>query len=295
MEIITLKNSEIEVKVSTFGAELHSIVKNGVEHLWHGDPKFWNRHSPVLFPTVGRVWQNEYRYNGATYKLGQHGFARDNEFVVESLSADEVEFSLKSNDATRAVYPFDFVLKIGYKLTGSTVAVTWQVENRGEGWLPFQIGAHPAFMFADFDVADDLRGYVSFGDAKDIKYITPTEGGCVSPDLYDLELDSEGMMEIRAPHAFDCDTFVMENGQIDTCTLHDKNRKPYITVKFDMPLVALWAPMKAHEDVPFLCIEPWCGRCDYVGYQGDFGSRPYNQLLRKGENWATTYTITLHR
>ena len=78
----TLSNSELTIKVSPHGAELCSILRDGKEYLWQADPAFWKRHSPVLFPIVGSVWENEYRHEGVSYALTQHGFARDMDFEL---------------------------------------------------------------------------------------------------------------------------------------------------------------------------------------------------------------------
>ena len=59
-----LSNDLLSIQVSAAGAELCSIQCNGKEYLWQADPAFWNRHSPVLFPIVGRVWDNTYRCEG---------------------------------------------------------------------------------------------------------------------------------------------------------------------------------------------------------------------------------------
>jgi len=59
-----ISNSILTVEISEHGAELQSIKKNGKEYLWQGDAKFWGRRSPVLFPNVGRVWENKYRHAG---------------------------------------------------------------------------------------------------------------------------------------------------------------------------------------------------------------------------------------
>ena len=78
----TLSNSVLTVQIAEHGAELQSIKKDGKEYLWQGDAKFWGRRSPVLFPIVGRVWNNKYRHAGNTYEIGQHGFARDMNFKL---------------------------------------------------------------------------------------------------------------------------------------------------------------------------------------------------------------------
>ena len=77
-----LSNDKISIQIADHGAELISICANETEYLWQADPQFWGRHSPVLFPIVGRVWNNTYRHEGKTYSLGQHGFARDMDFQL---------------------------------------------------------------------------------------------------------------------------------------------------------------------------------------------------------------------
>jgi hypothetical protein len=114
----TLSNSELTIKVSPHGAELCSILHDGKEYLWQADPAFWKRHSPVLFPIVGSVWENEYRHEGVSYALTQHGFARDMDFELMLELEDEVRYRLVDSEETRKKYPFPFCLEIGYRIEG---------------------------------------------------------------------------------------------------------------------------------------------------------------------------------
>lgn len=122
----TLFNGRLSIEVSAHGAELCSIFSNGKEYLWQADPAFWKRHSPVLFPIVGSVWENEYRNEGTTYVLTQHGFARDMEFTLISEENDEVRYQLVSNEETLKKYPFPFRLTIGYRIREKKVDVMWK-------------------------------------------------------------------------------------------------------------------------------------------------------------------------
>ena len=128
----TLFNGRLSIEVSAHGAELCSIFSNGKEYLWQADPAFWKRHSPVLFPIVGSVWENEYRNEDTTYVLTQHGFARDMEFTLISEENDEVRYQLVSNEETLKKYPFPFRLTIGYRIREKKVDVGSR-EYRGEG------------------------------------------------------------------------------------------------------------------------------------------------------------------
>ncbi|MDL2215413.1 aldose 1-epimerase family protein, partial [Dysgonomonas sp. OttesenSCG-928-M03] len=142
----TLYNELLTVKVSSLGAELSSISNNNTkqEYLWQADPAFWKRHSPVLFPIVGGLRNNEYRNNGIPYTMTQHGFARDMNFELLYNKPEEVFYQLESNSETLSKYPFPFLLKIGYRLIENKIEVLWEVQNTGVSTMYFQIGAHPA-------------------------------------------------------------------------------------------------------------------------------------------------------
>lgn len=77
--MITLENEKLRLKMNLTGAELTSVFnkKNKTEYLWQADPQFWGRHAPVLFPVVGRLKDDTFTYQGQSYSLGQHGFARN--------------------------------------------------------------------------------------------------------------------------------------------------------------------------------------------------------------------------
>ncbi len=135
----TLSNSELTIKVSPHGAELCSILHDGKEYLWQADPAFWKRHSPVLFPIVGSVWENEYRHEGVSYALTQHGFARDMDFELMLELEDEVRYRLVDSEETRKKYPFPFCLEIGYRIEGKKIEVLWKVINTGTREMHFQI------------------------------------------------------------------------------------------------------------------------------------------------------------
>ena len=121
MAVYQLENEHIYLEVASHGAELVRLVgkKTKKEYLFDGDPKYWKRHSPILFPFVGGVKNKEYRYNGKTYTMTQHGFARDMEFTLDSQTQDTLWFSIVSNETTMENYPFTFRLEVGYQLKGN--------------------------------------------------------------------------------------------------------------------------------------------------------------------------------
>lgn len=291
----TLSNGLISISVKEHGAELSSIRCNDKEYLWQADPAFWKRHSPVLFPIVGSVWNGEYRVDGNTFALGQHGFARDMDFELLSETDDAVFYVLESNEDTLKKFPFAFRLEIGYKIYGKNIDVIWRVINPSTQELPFQIGAHPAFYWPKSDEetlkTTTSRGYFRFDSSKDLVKSVITEKGCVDPDASAVvKLNSDGTLKLDTS-TFDNDALVIERDQIHAVTLMDDDKIPYLTVKFAAPLVGLWSP--PHKNAPFVCIEPWYGRCDRVHYTGEYKDKDWIQVLKDGETFESVYTITI--
>lgn len=287
-----LTNNILTLSVSPHGAELQSIQKNGKEYLWQGDARIWGRHSPVLFPMVGRVWNNTYRHNGHTYELGQHGFARDMEFECIEQSSNQLTYRLRSTPETQNKFPFDFELRISYQLKDNRIEVKWQVINTGKDCMPFQIGAHPAFYLDNFNEGDSVHGYFAFNNPGQLEYVMPQEKGCTSPKRHSLHLNDENLMPIGL-HTFDCDTYIIDNSQLKSVSLLSKSKQRLVTLEFNAPLVALWSPTKTHPECPFVCIEPWYGRCDNVGYNGEWKDREWMQQLNPAESFCASYTIII--
>lgn len=286
----TISNKQLTIQVSPHGAELCSIVANGKEYLWQADPAFWKRHSPVLFPIVGSVWENEYRNEGIPYTLTQHGFARDMEFTLISEKEDEVRYRLVSNEETLHKYPFPFCLEIGYRIQGKKIEVMWEVKNTGDKEMYFQIGAHPAFYWPEFDASNSERGFFRFDKENGLKYILISEKGCADPSTeYSLEL-TDGLLPLDT-HTFDKDALILENEQVRKVTLYNKEKLAYLSLHFNAPVVGLWSPPA--KNAPFVCIEPWYGRCDRAHYTGEYKDKDWMQHLQPEEIFQGGYTIEI--
>ncbi len=286
-----LSNSRLTVQVSSHGAELCSIMCDGKEYLWQADPAFWKRHSPVLFPIVGSVWQNIYYVNNRPFELTQHGFARDMDFELIFESEDELRYRLTDNEYTHAKYPFSFCLEIGYRLKGKIIEVMWQVSNPSDVEMHFQIGAHPAFMYPDYDKASEHRGFFGFDRTKDLRYILIGEKGCADVHTsYPLSLTEDGLFPIDV-RTFDRDALILEKGQVNEVTLYGIDKRPYLSLRFSTPVVGLWSP--PGKNAPFVCIEPWYGRCDRVCYAGEFKDKDWMQHLPAGGIFSGGYEIEI--
>ncbi len=288
----TLKNDILTVEVSGHGAELTSIRKGSTEYLWQADPAFWSRHSPVLFPIVGSVWEKRYRVEGKEYELGQHGFARDMDFTLVNATETEVRYRLESTPETLAKYPWPFVLEIAYRLHDGNLDVIWEVSNPGTEEMFFQIGAHPAFCYPDYDPQTMERGFLSFDRNEGLECIRIKEKGCVDAETrYPLEVPQDGLLPLTRETFDAIDTIMLQDSQIGKVTLHRADGSPWLSLSFDAPVVGIWSPPT--KNAPFICIEPWYGRCDRAGYEGDYREKDWINRLGAGETFRSVYTISI--
>lgn len=283
-----LENEIIKAEIDSFGAELKSVKRktDQREYMWYADATYWGRTSPVLFPFVGVPKNKEYRYAGQTYKMGQHGFARDMEFILEKQEKDSISFALESNTQTLEQYPFAFRLHIGYELHENKVKVCWHVENTDCKKIFFSIGAHPAFL-CPIQGESDKEGYgLAFGGLTNVLHHhgNTSDGLAV---MKDKELTLKQGKVLFTPGFFDECTYMVEGKQTGQVSLLDRSGNPYVTVLFDTPLFAIWSP--EGKNAPFVCIEPWYGRCDAEDFNGTLEERAYEQMLDIKESFSAGY------
>lgn len=276
-----LENDILKIAVDTHGAELSSILnkKENKEMLWQGDPAFWGRKSPVLFPVVGKYKNGKTTYEGKEYQSGQHGFARDSEFTLVKKTENKLSFELSSNEETLKQYPFRFRLVCSFKLNNDRIIVGWNVENIDDRKIYFSIGAHPAFYCRKGETVLSMNG-------ENLKYNLINGDGLYTAQKYEIESKF-----VLNDNIFDNDALIIENSEVTEVNLVDNDKK-YLTVKFDAPLFGIWSPTK--KNAPFVCIEPWFGRCDSEDFNGDITERAWSNTLGIGEKWYKEYEIIIH-
>lgn len=291
-KIIKLENSDLQVEISTSGAEVRSIVRkyDGREYIWNAAPEFWKRSAPVLFPLVGNFKDKKYRYQGREYQMGQHGFARDMEFDVLSEVENYAELVLYSNEETKENYPFDFELHISYLLEDNRLSTNWTVVNSGDKEMYFSIGGHPAFMIPknkDGEQSVDNGSSLLIDDADVLNYKLIDENGLAVDDIKRIDLDN-GYLPLSMD-LFEKDALIVEKSGIRSVTLCNYEKVASLSVEFHTPVFGLWAP--AGKESPFVCIEPWYGRCDGADFKGELCDREYGNKLPEGAEFSGGYDI----
>lgn len=273
-----LNNETISIEISNHGAELKSIKKNNIEYLWQGNPKYWKRSSPILFPIVGRLLDDEYIYNNKFYKMTQHGFARDNEFEMIYSKYNSVKYVLSETEETLKQYPFKFRLEIEYKLHENQLLVYWTVTNTDKKDIYFQIGAHPAFNFLSgsiIDINDKTNKYELKG--------TPNID-CVIQNVFieSIIIDDSSFLN---------DAIIYDN--IDLVTLRDDMKAIKIECN-DFPFIGIWSKVENKKNAPFICIEPWHGITDFNDHDKNIVNKKGVKKLKPNNIFKTEYKIIVY-
>ncbi len=283
-----ISNEKISVHISAAGAELQSIVskENGLEYMWSGDPAYWGKKSPVLFPIVGGLKNGSYKHQGITYQLGRHGFAREREFTVRSHSSNSIRFSLVSDETTKEVYPFDFIFSIDYTVSENSLTVKYNVENIGDETLLFSVGAHPAFKvpLVDGTVYED---YALEFSAQETAGIYPLSAeGLIEKHTEPLLNNSNRIPLTKALFAKDALVFKeLQSNYIGI--INTKNVNGLKLHYSDFPFMGIWAAKNAD----FVCIEPWCGIADSVDAAGELAEKEGINKLSPGNIFERAWTV----
>lgn len=291
----TLTSATARVEIAAQGAELTSFVNlaTGLDYVWPADPAQWARHAPLLFPIVGRLPDDTYLHNGQAYKLSQHGFARDHEFQLIQEDAASLTFQLMASAATKAIYPFEFDLRVRYELRGTTLHVGWPVRNpaAADQDLLFSIGAHPAFrcplrpeageQFADyafhFDHPVTLRRQLLRGGLRSGETAPVLDQQAALPLSYELFAD---------------DALVFDHFDFTRITLQKADKTgPFVRMQFDgFPYLGLWTK---GPGAAFACIEPWQGVASAVGAPQELRDKEGMLTLAPSQEFLTSYTIEI--
>lgn len=228
--------------------------------------------------------------------MTQHGFAREMLFTRETPPTaeagqsedNEIWFALSWNEDTYTVYPFHFLLHIGYRLEKNMVTIMWKVENRESNReMYFAIGGHPAFC-CPLNSWEASEQYLLQFDNQKIEYYSLNEKGLLVKEPHSLPL-TEGRYFLRKD-TFDRDALVIEPYKARKISLCTPDGKPYVTVDFDSPSVGVYSQKGMRA--PYLCIEPWYGRCDNEDFSGELREKEHIQCLKPGEEFKAAYKIS---
>ncbi|WP_413476220.1 aldose 1-epimerase family protein [Latilactobacillus fuchuensis] len=290
--MVQIANEFLTVEINPLGAELTSLKGNvsGLEYLWQADPAVWKRHAPVLFPFVGRSKNDQYTYQGKTYPMGQHGFARDRQFEVEESGDQKAVFLLKSDEASLAIYPFEFELRVSYQVQDMHLVVNYDVKNTAStAPMYFSIGGHPGFkvpMTADTQF-DDY--FVDYRPQKSRVKI-PLQGAFIN--LNERTLAPTDVATDISHDLFKDDAMIYElKGQENVFSIRSEKTPHAISMKLSAPFIGVWSPHPTEGNL--VCLEPWWGIADDVAATGELSEKFGVNQLAPQATFNANYEITV--
>ncbi|MBE6549090.1 MAG: aldose 1-epimerase family protein [Ruminococcaceae bacterium] len=284
-----LKNDQLTVTLSSFGAEMISVKCTGdCEYIWQGDKKYWASQAPIPFPVCGRFYQGKYTYGGKEYSMGNHGFARHSEFEVASADEKSVSFVLKQSEQTLAEYPFDFEFTVTYTLDGPKIDCNYLIKNTGKEILPATVGAHPGFN-VPLDNGNFDDWYLEFSEECSPDKLVHSNSGFNTGLKRALYLEDSKKLALK--HSlFDIDSIFMSN-MAKAVTLKSDRSSRYIRLEYaDMSYLGVWH--KPQSDAPYVCIEPWCGLPSFDGKIDDLATKSDMFRIPAGSSKTVRYSIT---
>jgi len=275
-----IRSKEAIVTFRNLGAEIMSFKKSDadIEHMWQGDPKYWQGRNPILFPIVGNTYSKDYMIDGVVYAMGNHGLTRHMDFEVVSESSDSITFMTKSNSDTLKQYPFEFKMLVEYSLQGTKLTIKYTIENTGDKVMPFTFGLHPGFNVP-----------LASGKFSDYSLVFEKEENPIQLVLDD-KVEVAAFKEIKLDYEVfnKYKTLVYENLVSDYVQL--TNGKEGLEVGIaGYPYLAFWCG----ESAPFLCIEPWYGLGDVKENDCKFEDRIGMKSLPLNGSFETEYYIKL--
>lgn len=276
-----IANEKIKCTISALGAEIQSIIKDGKEIIWEGNPDVWSGKAPVLFPICGGLKDDKYTYEGKEYTLPKHGFVRKSEFEIEKHAKESVTFLLSSNEDTLKCYPFDFELRITYTLSGAELRVDYNVTNIGENNMYFSIGSHEAYA-----CPEGIEEYSVVFEEEETLDSSILNGNLLE---YDTIRIGESIRELPLKYDFFAvDALVFLNLKSRKVTLMHKVEK-VVDVAFDgADYLLLWTKPTGR----YICIEPWCGVPDFEDSDYDITKKRGIIAVEPKKTATKTHTLT---
>lgn len=266
---VLLRSKTLEARIAPFGAELVGLRHSSHgELLWSGDPAWWDRQSPILFPVVGKCADDTIRVGGRPYPMPLHGFAHGMTFEPAEIAADRCRLLLSDTAETRAGYPFPFRLEVDYALAGATLGIEARIVNTGAAVLPASFGFHPGFRWPLAGGLPKTAHWLAFEDDEHLDVARAREGLILPGESrvtlaggvlhLDEALFAQGAMVLHAPRS-------------RRLRFGAAGAAFGIWVAWrNLPALGLWMRPGAE----FLCIEPWAGHGDPVGFAGDLLDKP---------------------
>lgn len=282
-----LRSGRLTATIKAQGAELRSLKdSNGTEFVWQAEPA-WPRHAPLLFPIVGRLANDELRHRGKTYRMTQHGFARDSRFAWAERGESRCALVLEDSEATRALYPFAFRLTALYTLDDFGLDLSLTIANTGKETLPASIGGHPAFNWPLQSGLAKESYALTFANTE-IAPIRRLDGGLLRAAAEPSPV--QGTVLPLSESLFSDDAIIFD--RINSTSVRyaaGDGAGPWLKMSWrGFRELGVWSKPSG---APFLCIEPWRGYASPAGFDGEFSDKPGLMHIAAGAEERLSFRI----
>ncbi len=287
--MIALHSPRLSAEINPQGAELHALRDSeGRDLLWSGDPAVWSGRAPVLFPIVGALNQDRYRWHGQTYTLPKHGFARRRLFQVIHSDPSSATLRLDWDEQTFAAYPFQFQLDLRFALDGATLSMTATIRNldrRTPLWASF--GFHPALVWP-LPYGQAKAGHsLTFAQPEPAPIRRIDAAGLLRPAPEPSPVQGRELMLNSA--LFEDDAIIFDR-LASRALSYGAGGGPGLDIAFpDTGLLGVW--QKPGAD--YICIEPWRGIADPEGFDGELSDKPGMMQIAPDQAARCTMSVTL--
>ncbi|MBD8069394.1 aldose epimerase [Bacillus sp. PS06] len=219
---------------------------------------------PILFPISGQLTDGSYEWDGITYRMNNHGFARNASWEVAGYEQDgkaSLTLRLVSNEQTKASYPFEVEVVFTYVLENGRLAIHQEYMNTGEQPMPMYPGFHPYFKSTGKNLTyeTDATRYFDYNDGQAKEF----EG----------RVDLEGLKE----------AVVLLDANQSSIAFQPSSGGKRIRLDYgsEFKYVMLWT--ESGKD--FVCVEPWMAKTD------EFNRKDELVMVGVGENVQTVLSI----
>lgn len=283
----TIRSGGLTATIKAHGAELCSLTDgSGTEFVWQAGPE-WQRHAPLLFPIVGRLANDEMRHLGKTYRMTQHGFARDSRFAWAARDEKGCSLVLEDSEATRALYPFPFRLTATYTIDEAGLDLSLTVVNTGGETLPVSLGGHPAFNWP-LQPGVPKESYALTFTNEEPSPVRGVENGLLLPATNPSPV--RGTVLALSESLFANDAVILDPVNSHAVRYAaGQGGGPWLKMSWrGFRELGVWSKPSG---APFLCIEPWHGYASPAGFDGEFSDKPGLMQIAPGAEQRLSFRI----
>lgn len=289
----TIKNTFLSLTVDTMGAQMVSLKnEKDEEMLWQADKSVWGYTAPILFPYAGRKKEGKFIVEGKEYPAPSHGFIRNVEHSLVLKEDNMIIFEYKSNEESRKKFPYNFVFRTSYILSGHSVHHKIDITNIDSRSWGFGLGFHPGFNLP-FDDKHKTEDYcIEFDTPQSPEVLTFSDRFLLDGGSY-IYADNVTQIPLK-DRFFENDSLIFSKLTAKTVSIVEKDSQRRIDFDVqDFPYVVLWS-----ADTPttkFFCVEPWLTLPDKESDSLNWEEKSHCKVLKPGEGYHILSRVRITR